>query len=110
LVWGKKLEVVVKAFDSEWQDVHGDKTQNICEKVCLWIGCGLEEQELLEICCNLEVYDLEETKGPIAKLMVFFFGGCLRVKLVGKRLKNAKQRAKYVCMSSSYVFFCVLFM
>jgi hypothetical protein len=46
LVWGKKIEVVLKAFDSEWQDdVHGDKTQNICEKVCvcvdwLWFGGG----------------------------------------------------------------------
>jgi hypothetical protein len=107
VVWGKKVEVVVKALDSEWQDVHGDKTQNICEKVCVWIGCGLEEQELLEICCHSEVCWKEFV--AISRCMIWrrqrvnceahglFFWWLFVCEACGQEIKKMQNRGQNMC-------------
>lgn len=45
--------------------------------------------------------------GSIAKLMVLFFGGCLCVKLVGKRLKKMQNRGQIMC--ACQVLMCFLY-
>jgi hypothetical protein len=121
VVWGKKVEVVEKAFDSEWQDVHGDKTQNICEKVCV---CGLvvvwRRKSCLKfvaiwrfvakrICCNLEVYDLEETKGQLPSSWSFFWW-LFVCEACGQEIKKMQNKGQNMCacqVPKCFFLFCL---
>lgn len=117
--WGGSKGIWFRMAGCPWWQ----NTKHLWKSLCVWIGCGLEEEELLEICCHLEVCCKKNLlqfggvwfggdKGSIAKLMVFFFGGCLCVKLVGKRLKKCKTggktcvHVKFLCVFLCFFYVC----